>query len=85
MSKPQALIFAVTVTSVFTMMAACGTRTFEGRSLSSDVGDGAPDVATFLFDAGALGTHTMTAVVTASFTVLIADHIMTTFILAFFE
>lgn len=35
-------------------------------------------------DAGALGTHTMTAVVTASFTVLIADHVMTTFILAVF-
>lgn len=35
-------------------------------------------------DAGALGTHTMTAVVTASFTVLIADHVMTTLIYAVF-
>lgn len=33
-------------------------------------------------DAGALGVHTMTAVVTASFVVLIADHVMTTIILA---
>jgi phospholipid/cholesterol/gamma-HCH transport system permease protein len=33
-------------------------------------------------DASALGAHTMTAVVTASFTVLIADHVMTTLILA---
>jgi phospholipid/cholesterol/gamma-HCH transport system permease protein len=36
-------------------------------------------------DASALGVHTMTAVVTASFTVLIADHVMTTLILAVFE
>lgn len=33
-------------------------------------------------DAAALGQHTMTAVVVASFCVLIADHIFTTFILA---
>jgi phospholipid/cholesterol/gamma-HCH transport system permease protein len=33
-------------------------------------------------DAAALGHHTMTAVVVASFTVLIADHVFTTFIVA---
>lgn len=33
-------------------------------------------------DAGALGQHTMSAVVIASFVVLIADHVMTTFIYA---
>lgn len=33
-------------------------------------------------DAAALGRHTMTAVVTASFTVLVADHVFTTFIVA---
>lgn len=33
-------------------------------------------------DAGELGRHTMTAVVTASFLVLISDHVLTTFIVA---
>ncbi|MFO0745079.1 MAG: ABC transporter permease [Myxococcota bacterium] len=33
-------------------------------------------------DAGALGRHTMSAVVVASFTVLVADHVFTTFIVA---